>query len=124
LDNSTESIWSPSSADSIELKLRKYLANFAAANERYRVQIVVAGAPLRFAHILEGAARLSRRADFSPFYIVQLDQYLAADDPFLEPIFASPSNPHIALLRAQAEPLSRLSPRRRSAGVAPQLALC
>jgi hypothetical protein len=32
---------------------------------------------------------------------VHLDEYLSADDPFLEPIFASPKNARIALLRPQ-----------------------
>jgi hypothetical protein len=102
LDNSTESIWSQKESHSIEMKMRKYLSDLAACNYAYRVQFVVTGARQRKDHILDAAARLQPPIDFAPFYVVHLDEYLSADHPFLEPIFASPKNARIALLRPQA----------------------
>ena len=107
LDNSTESIWSQKESHSIEMKVRKYLSDLAACRYAYRVQFVVTGAPQRMDHILDAATRLQPPIDFAPFYVVHLDDYLSADQPFLEPIFASPKNRRVALLRSHAQTLSR-----------------
>lgn len=100
IDNSTESIWSQKERDSIEMKMRKYLHDLAACNYAYRVQFVVTGAPARMQNILEAAARLQPPVRFEPFYVVHLAAFLAAADPFQEPIFSSPRNTRIPLLRA------------------------
>jgi hypothetical protein len=115
LDNSTESIWSQKESHSIEMKMRKYLSNLAACNFAYRVQFVVTGARQRKDHILDAAARLQPSIDFAPFYVVHLDDYLSAVDPFLEPIFASPRNHSVALFRSHAQPLTQLRKARSPA---------
>jgi len=109
LDNSTETILSRSEIDSIEVKMRKYLHDLAETGYSYRVQFVVTRSRKRAAHIIELAARLQPPIDFAPFYVVYLDDYLSSDDPFLDPIFASPKNAGIPLLRAHAAPLARLT---------------
>jgi hypothetical protein len=43
--------------------------------------------------------------DFAPFYVVHLEDYLLADNPFLDPVFASPKNAHIGILRSHAATL-------------------
>jgi len=107
LDNSTETIWSTKEQDSIEMKMRKYLHDLAACNYAYRVQFVVTGAKQRLANILAAAKTLQPRVTFCPFYVVHLDEYLAAGSPFLDPIFASARDDRIALLRSKAEHFSQ-----------------
>jgi len=123
LDNSTESIWSQKESHSIEMKMRKYLSDLAASNYGYRVQFVVTGARQRKDHILEAAARLQPPIEFAPFYVVDLDEYLSAADPFLEPIFASPKNARIALLRPHAANLPNQAVFTRFQPKAEQVAL-
>lgn len=110
VDNSTETIWSSKEQDSIEMKMRKYLYDLAACNYGYRVQFVVTGAMQRLTNILAAAKNLQPPVDFCPFYVVHLSDYLAATNPFLDPIFASARNDRIALLRPNAEQLSRHTP--------------
>jgi len=105
LDNSTETVVSKSEIDSIEMKMRKYLHDLNERAYDYRVQFVVTRSRDRANHILELAARLRPQTDFAPFYVVYLDDYLSTTDSFLAPIFASPRNPRIPLLRAQVETL-------------------
>jgi hypothetical protein len=107
LDNSTETIWSTKEQDSIEMKMRKYLHDLAACNYAYRVQFVVTGAKQRLTNILAAAKKLQPRTDFCPFYVVHLSEYIAADNPFLAPIFASARNNRVGLLRSEAEHFSQ-----------------
>ena len=51
LDNSTESLVSSTSVDSIELKIKKYLHDLAACDYAYRVQFVVTRSSRRAQHI-------------------------------------------------------------------------
>lgn len=107
LDNSTESLVSRSDVDSIELKMRKYLHDLAVTDYSYRIQFVVTKSAERAKHIRQLAARLQPPVKFAPFYVVLLDDYLSAENPFLNPIFASPRSARIALFRSHAEMLSK-----------------
>jgi hypothetical protein len=105
VDNSTETISSSSGRESIEKKMRKYVLDMGARDYNYRVQFIVTRSAERRDHILALAKRLRPPIDFSPFYIVLLNEYLAAADPLLEPLFTSPKNMRVGLLRSIAESL-------------------
>lgn len=102
LDNSTETLVSRSDIDSIELKMKKYLHDLAANDYGYRVLFVVTRSPQRQRHIRELTMKLQPQVIFAPFYVVQLSDYLAAKNPFLNPIFASSRTAQIGLLRSRA----------------------
>ncbi|MCA9099014.1 MAG: hypothetical protein KDA36_11530, partial [Planctomycetaceae bacterium] len=58
-------------------------------------------------HIVETLRSRIPEKNFSPVYVVTLNDYLTTDNPFLDPICASPRNPRIGLIRSYAAPLSR-----------------
>lgn len=107
LDNSTETLTSRWDVDSIELKLKKYLHDLAACEFDYRVQFVVTRSRQRLQHLRELATRLQPAIKYAPFYLVHLDDYLRAAQPFLAPIFVSSRSAQIGLFRSQTELLSR-----------------
>jgi hypothetical protein len=107
LDNSTETIVSAAGRESIDLKLRKYLHDLRGNPQAYRVLFVVTGAKARAQHIVETLRSRIPATNYSPVYVVTLNDYLTTDNPFLDPICASPRNPRIGLIRSYAEPLTR-----------------
>lgn len=107
LDNSTETLVSRSDVDSIELKLKKYLHDLAAKDYSYRVQFVVTRSRARLHHIRQLAIKLQPAMAFAPFYVVHLDDYLSAKNPFLNPIFASAKSARIGLFRSRAMMFAR-----------------
>lgn len=109
LDNSTETIVSRKSTDTIEMKIRRYLADLRSCEYSYRVLFVVTGAEQRLQSILSVVRSLEPFVDFHPFYVVHLDQYLRSDNPFFDPIFVHPRAARIALLRSHAETVARIA---------------
>jgi len=107
LDNSTETIVSTVGRESIDLKLRKYLHDLRQNPQAYRILFVVTGSRERGEHIVETLRSWIPEKNFSPVYVVTLNDYLTTDNPFLDPICASPRNPRIGLIRSYAAPLSR-----------------
>lgn len=101
LDNSTESVLSYKSADSILSKMQRYLVDMVGS-PHYRVLFVVTGAKERKQNIVEAARQLTGENGFVPFYIVSLDDYLAHTDALFNPCFHSPQDENISLLRSQA----------------------
>ena len=122
LDNSTETILSRKSSDTIEMKIRRYLADLRSCDYSYRVLFVVTGAEQRMRNILAAIKQLEPFVDFHPFYVVHLDRYLQSADPFFDPIFAHPRNTRIALLRSHAESKARLT--KPTAQLASPLSVC
>ncbi|QDU10882.1 replication-relaxation family protein [Gimesia aquarii] len=102
LDNSTESVLSHKSTDSILSKMQRYLIDLVAAPQSYRVLFPVTGSADRLQHIVDLARNLTDGRSFSPFYVVLLDDYLAHPDAFFRPCFHAPQNKNISLLRSQA----------------------
>ncbi|MCA9078326.1 MAG: hypothetical protein KDA93_25080, partial [Planctomycetaceae bacterium] len=123
LDNSTESLVSATSVDSIELKIKKYLHDLAACNYGYRVQFVVTRSSRRAQHIRQLVMRHQPQVRFAPFYVVSLDEYLSAENPFLKPIFASANAKRIGLLRVEAASLLQHK-NKQPATLLPAPALC
>ncbi len=111
LDNSTETIASRKNSDSIEMKIRRYLADLRSCNYGYRVLFVVTGAMERLRNILAIIKRLEPFVDFHPFYVVHINQFLQSDNPFFDPIFAHPHNARIGLLRSQAQSVGHITNR-------------
>jgi len=103
LDNSTESVLSYQSADSISSKMQRYLIDMVATPQPYRVLFPITGSPDRLQHIVDVTKQLMvSEKSFLPFYIVLLDDYLAHPDAFFHPCFHSLQNKKIALLRSQS----------------------
>ncbi|WP_298865088.1 hypothetical protein [uncultured Gimesia sp.] len=103
LDNSTESVLSYKSADSILSKMQRYLMDMVTSPQPYRVLFPITGSPNRLRHIVDVSKQLMvSDKSFSPFYIVLLDDYLAHPDAFFLPYFHSPENRNIPLLRSQS----------------------
>ncbi len=102
LDNSTESVLSYKSADSISSKMQRYLLDLVVTPEPYRVLFPITGSPERLKHITNVARQLTTHKSFSPFYIVLLKDYLSHPDAFFRSYFHSPQGNNIALLRSQA----------------------
>lgn len=101
LDNSTESVLSYKSADSILSKMQRYLLDMVITPQPYRVVFPITGSSERLRNIVDLARQLTDRRSFSPFYVVLLDDYLAHPDAFFRPCFHSPQNRKIPLLRSQ-----------------------
>jgi hypothetical protein len=109
LDNSTETIVSRKSTNTIEMKIRRYLADLRSCDYSYRVLFVVTGAKQRMQNILRVIRDMEPFVDFHPFYVVHLDRYMQTENPFFDPIFAHPRNARIALLRSHAESVFRIA---------------
>ncbi|QDU42874.1 hypothetical protein Mal52_13430 [Symmachiella dynata] len=110
LDNSTETIVSRKSTDTIEMKICRYLADLRSCDYSYRVLFVVTGAKQRMQNILSVIRENEPFVDFHPFYVVQLEHFLRSENPFFDPIFAHPRNARIALLRSHAESIFSIEP--------------
>ena len=103
LDNSTESVLSYKSADSILSKMQCYLIDMVFTPQPYRVLFPITGSSDRLQHIVDVAKQLTTsEKTFSPFYVVLLDDYLSHPDAFFRPCFYSPLNNKIPLLRSQS----------------------
>lgn len=102
LDNSTESVLSYKSADSILSKMQRYLIDMVFTPQPYRVLFPITGSPERLQHIVDVARKLTDGRSFSPFYVVLLDDYLSHPDALFRPCFHSPDNRNIPLLRSQS----------------------
>lgn len=109
LDNSTESVWSEKSDDSIRSKMQRYLL-YASVNQiSFRVLFVLTGASERRRNILEMARHLTIGQPFAMFYVVHLQEYLSASNALCAPCFSSPRDSKIALLRSQQRHLRSLT---------------
>ncbi|QDT41757.1 hypothetical protein Pan241w_18200 [Gimesia alba] len=103
LDNSTESVLSYKSADSISSKMGRYLVDMVVMPQPYRVLFAITGSPDRLRHIVDAASQYKiSEQSLAPFYVVLLDDYLAHPDAFFRPCFHSPQNRNISLLRSQS----------------------
>lgn len=111
VDNSTESVFSRQSRDSILSKMQRYLIDMVTEPEKYRVLFVVNGSLERLKHIVDVARQLITGHTYSPFYVVLLKDYLAQADALFRPCFHSPQNNKIALLRSQSRQYQLVPPR-------------
>jgi len=103
LDNSTESVLSYKSADSISSKMGRYLVDMVVMPQPYRVLFAITGSPDRLRHIVDAAGQYKiSEQSLAPFYVVLLDDYLSHPDAFFRPCFHSPQNANIPLLRSQS----------------------
>ncbi|QDV48404.1 replication-relaxation family protein [Gimesia fumaroli] len=111
LDNSTESVLSYKSADSISNKMGRYLVDMVVMPQPYRVLFAITGSPDRLQHIIDAAGQYKiSEQSLAPFYVVWLDDYLAHPDAFFRPCFHSPQNVNIPLLRSQSRQFPVSSP--------------
>ncbi len=102
IDCATQTVFSNRDRDSIESKMKRYLAYLQTAPWRERVLFLTTGGPERLDHLRRAGWALSPTHGFQPFYFASLSQYVTARDPFFNRIFATPSLVHVPLLRAHA----------------------